>query len=77
MVPLQPIRVQTAPEVVEDAVLHIVETGANVEDMRIAAMHHQSPLHNFLFDSQGRLLNANKAAVEACRNSAAGTTIKT
>ena len=54
------------PETVESVNLHIVDTGANVEDMRIAAMHHHSPLHNFLFDRDGKLLHANKAAVLAC-----------
>ncbi len=69
---LQHIRVQTGPETVESATLHIVELGANAADMRISAMHHQSPLHNFLFDRNGKLLHANRAAVQACRRSAAG-----
>ncbi len=68
---LQHIRVRTGPETVESATLHIVELGANAA-MRILAMHHQSPLHNFLFDRNGKLLHANRAAVQACRRSAAG-----
>ncbi|KAA6423770.1 MAG: hypothetical protein FRX49_06341 [Trebouxia sp. A1-2] len=36
-------------------------------------MHHQSPLHNFLFDCNGKLLHANRAAVQACRRDTAGS----
>ena len=60
------------PETVESVNLHILDTGANVEDMRVAAMHHMSPLHNFLFDRDGNLLHANKAAVQACKNRTTG-----
>ncbi|KAL0037875.1 hypothetical protein WJX79_003284 [Trebouxia sp. C0005] len=67
------IRVWTGPETVESATLHIVELGANADDMRISAMHHQSPLHNFLFDCNGKLLHANRAAVQACRRDTAGS----
>ena len=69
---LQRIKLQTTPETVESVILHIVDTGANVDDMRISAMHHHSPLHNFLFDRDGNLLHANRAAALACKNRTAG-----
>ena len=69
---LQRIRVQTASGTVETVTLHLINMGASVEDVRIRAMHHQSPLHSFLFDRDGRLLHANRAAALACKQSTAG-----
>ena len=31
-------------------------------DMRVCALHQRSPIYMYMFDSRGRLLNANKAA---------------
>lgn len=33
-------------------------------DMRVCTLHQRSPIHMYMFDSRGRLLNANKAAWE-------------
>lgn len=61
---LQAIRVESAGHV-ETAILHIVETEASTAEMRGAAMHNRSAKHSFLFDQQGTLLHASKAALEA------------
>ncbi len=64
LVLLQAIRVESAGHV-ETAILHIVETEASTAEMRGAAMHNRSAKHSFLFDQQGTLLHASKAALEA------------
>ncbi len=61
---LQAIRVESAGHV-ETAILHIVEAEASTAEMRGAAMHNRSAKHSFLFDQQGTLLHASKAALEA------------
>lgn len=62
---LQPVRVQTADRV-ENAILHVVESEtASSTDIRVSAMHDHSPIHSMLFNSQGVLLTANKAALAA------------
>ena len=66
---LQPIRVQTSASTVEAAVLHIMEGTANASELRVSAMHEINPLHTFMFSSRGKVLNANTAALEACRYS--------
>ena len=68
----QVIKYQSTPDKVETAELHIIEPVGNIEEMRITAMHHCSPVHNFMFDCEGKLLSANKAATQACRNSTSG-----
>ena len=71
---LQAIRVQTAPGSIHSGVLHIIkeQNQVNTEDMRVCAMHHWNPVHTFMFNSRGKLLNANRAAKGACQNSSAG-----
>ena len=59
---LQPIRMQTCTDKVELAVMHVLETDPSYADM--AVMCQRNPLHTFMFDSRGKLLNANKAAFE-------------
>ena len=66
---LQSIRVQTSANTVEAAVLHIMEGVGNASELRVSAMHELNPLHTFMFSSRGKLLNANTAALEACRYS--------
>jgi len=61
---LQAIRVESAGHV-ETAILYIVETEASTAEMRGAAMHNRSAKHSFLFNQQGSLLHASKAALEA------------
>lgn len=63
---LQPLRIQMKPDVVETAIMHIMEADANTSEMRLAAMHQINPLHTFMFNSRGKLLNANAAAIAAC-----------
>ena len=65
---LQPIQLESAPGQVETAILHLVETDCASPSLRRgSAMHDHNPLHSFLFDSQGQLLFANKAASKACQ----------
>ena len=54
------------PDLVETALMHILEVDANTSEMRLAAMHQINPLHTFMFNSRGKLLNANAAAIAAC-----------
>ena len=54
---------QTSTDKVELAVMHVLETDPSSADM--AVMSQRNPLHTFMFDSRGKLLNANKAAFEA------------
>ena len=63
-VTLQPIRVQSGPHQ-ETAVLHVIETEASTAELRGSAMHHRSSKHSLLFSSKGKLLHANKAAMDA------------
>lgn len=65
---MQPIKVETMPGHVENALLHVFdsEQTSHVE-LRVSAMHDRSPIHTFLFDSQGLLLTANKAALQFCQ----------
>ena len=60
----QPLRVQTSANVVETAIMHVMEATACTSELRIAAMHEVNPLHMFMFSSRGRLLNMNHAAME-------------
>lgn len=60
------MRIQIKPDVVETAILHILDVDANTSEMRLAAMHQINPLHTFMFNSRGKLLNANAAAMAAC-----------
>ncbi len=62
-VTVQPVRMQTTANKVELAVMHVFESEPSCADM--AAMCDRNPLHTFMFDSHGKLLNANKAAFEA------------
>lgn len=68
----QILRYQSATGKVETAELHVIEAVEDAEQMRTTAMHNCSPVHAFMFDCNGHLLNANKAALEACRNSVTG-----
>ena len=70
---LQPIRVQTAQGKVEEALVHTVELGADVADIRATAVHDRDPMHTMMFTAQGTLLHANKAALESlCQQSMSG-----
>lgn len=64
----QPIRIQAALGSVKTAVLHVFEVDAakaNVMEKRACAMHQRNPMHTFMFNSNGRLLDANRGALEA------------
>ena len=59
---------ETSPGHVENALLHVIEAEQSSHtELRVAAMHDRSPIHTFLFDSQGSLLTANKAALQFCQ----------
>lgn len=56
------------PGRVENALLHVFEAEQSSHaELRVSAMHDRSPIHTFLFDSQGSLLTANKAALQFCQ----------
>ena len=59
----QPVRMQTAANKVELALMHVMEADPSFADW--GAMCNRNPLHTFMFDSHGKLLNANRAAFEA------------
>ena len=61
---------QTSPDKVELGVMHVVETEPSLADL--GAMLQRNPLHTFMFDAQGKLLNANKAAFEAFQSDPPG-----
>ncbi|DBB14759.1 TPA: hypothetical protein ACH3X3_004373 [Trebouxia sp. C0006] len=66
------IRVRTLPTQVESALMHVAELDGSVTDLRVAAIHSRNPLHTFLFNSCGVLLNANASALQAFAHSHAG-----
>ena len=71
----QPIRVQAAPGSVQTAILHVFEmdaAAANISEKRVCAMHQRNPMHTFMFDSNGKLLDANQGALEAFQQDQAG-----
>ena len=69
---IQAIRVRTSPTQVETALMHVAELDGSVTDLRVAAIHSRNPLHTFLFNSCGVLLNANASALQAFAHSHAG-----
>ena len=71
---LQPIKMQTGPDKVEVAVLHVLEAEPSCADLGV--MCQCNPLHTFMFDSHGKLLNANKATFEAFQSDPPGATAK-
>ena len=52
--------------------MHVIDMEASHADKRFTAMARQAPLHTFMFNTQGKLLVANDAAMEACLHSVAG-----
>lgn len=65
---LQSIQIETSTGQVQTALLLLCEMDdALAAHQRGAAMHDHNPFHSFMFDSQGHLLFANKAAARACR----------
>lgn len=70
---MQPIKVETSPGHVELALLHVIESeGSSHTDLRVAAIYDRSPIHTFMFDSEGGMLTANQAALLAHQRSALG-----
>ena len=63
MLMLQPIRIQAGSHQ-QTAVLHLIETEASTAELRGSAMHHRTSEHSLLFSSKGKLLHANKAAMD-------------
>lgn len=46
--------------------MYVAEMDATIEDLRVMAMHHRSPINSFMFSNKGVLLDANTSALEAC-----------
>ena len=67
---VQPIKMQTSANKVELGVLHVLEADPGHADQ--GAMCDRNPLHTFMFNSKGHLLNANRAAFEAFQSSPPG-----
>ena len=62
----QPIQLETSPDCVETAAMHIIEPEqSSIADSRVCAMHDRDPIHTMLYDSNGLLISANKAAMTA------------
>ncbi|KAL3130461.1 hypothetical protein ABBQ38_008282 [Trebouxia sp. C0009 RCD-2024] len=66
----KPIKMQTSPDKVEVAVMHVLEAEPSGADLGV--MCQRNPLHTFMFDAHGKLLNANKAAFEAFQSDPPG-----
>lgn len=65
---MQAIHLESASGQEEIGILHMVETDcASASHRRGSAIHDHSPLHTFLFNGQGQLLFANKAAAKVCQ----------
>jgi len=64
--------VRTGPNQVETALMHVAELDSRVTDLRVGAIHRRNPLHTFMFNAEGVLLNANVAALEAFHQHHAG-----
>ena len=45
--------------------MHVQELQTSMTDLRVGAIHRRNPLHTFMFNSDGVLLNGNMAALEA------------
>ena len=64
---LQPVRVQMAPNQVQMATMYIVDLNDSRANLRMAAMNQRDPIHSFMFDRAGMLLEANAAARAVCQ----------
>ena len=71
---VQAIKVETAPGHVALALLFVLDVSASATDLRVGAMHRRNPLHSFMFNADGMLLNANAAALEAFEHYHTGAT---
>ena len=66
---------QTSQGNVEEALVHVAELDADIADTRATAVHDIDPTHTMVFNSQGTLLHANKAALESlCQHSMSSET---
>lgn len=70
--PKQVIKLELSPGKVEEAILSVMDVDANLHHTRAAAMFERSPLHVFMFNSQGALLKANTSALDACQRHTPG-----
>ena len=56
--------------------MHVIESELSSRtDLRVAAMHDRSPIHTFLFNSDGMMLTANQTALLACERDTSGAPI--
>lgn len=64
---VQPIHLEISPGNVQSGTLGAVEVDeVTPVHRRGSAIHDYNPMHTFMFDSDGRPLFANKAAVRGC-----------
>ena len=69
MILVQIIKIRTAPGHVEICTMQVVDLDSTGANDRLLAMHQRSPIHTFMFNSKGSLLQANTAALIAIRRS--------
>jgi len=50
--------------------MSIADMGASHSILRMTAMNQRDPIHSFLFDRAGMLLDANAAAMHSCKSTA-------
>lgn len=62
---LKGIKLETSLGQVETGVMHVVDVDTSATDLRVGAIHSRNPLHTFMFNADGNLLNANTAALGA------------
>ena len=71
---MQPIRLEASSGNVQTGILGIVEVDeVTPVHRRGSAIHDYNPMHTFMFDSNGRPLFANKAAMKGCLSDAEGS----
>ena len=66
---LQIIKIRTSPGHVETCIMQVVDLDSTAANDRLLSMHQRSPIHTFMFNSKGSLLQANTAALSAIRRS--------
>lgn len=48
--------------------MHVIDLDGTTTDERLLAMHHCSPIHTYMFNHKGLLLQANNAALQSVRS---------
>lgn len=71
----QVIKLELSQGKAVEAVLCVMDVAANAHHTRAAAMSDRSPMHVFMFNSQGALLEANASALESCQRHTTGQSL--